>query len=64
MQDCELKRARNNSHARYQTYWSTDFHVDSITNGLIHNRFMETMHHVHFSNNSQSILNKDDPNYD
>ncbi|KRZ52079.1 PiggyBac transposable element-derived protein 3 [Trichinella nativa] len=49
---------------RYRMYWSADFRVDSIANRLTRNRFMETMRYLHFNDNSQTILDRDDPNYD
>ncbi|KRX51663.1 hypothetical protein T09_9583 [Trichinella sp. T9] len=50
--------------SRYQMYWSANFRVDSITNRLTRNRFMETMRYLHFNDNLQTILDRDDPNYD
>ncbi|KRZ81776.1 hypothetical protein T08_7373 [Trichinella sp. T8] len=45
-------------------YWSANFRVDSITYRLTRNRFMETMRYLHFNDNLQTILYRDDPNYD
>ncbi|KRY45068.1 hypothetical protein T03_2831 [Trichinella britovi] len=50
--------------SRYQMYWSAKFRVGSITNRLTRNRFMETMRYLHFNDNLQTILDRDDPNYD
>ncbi|KRZ02482.1 Retrovirus-related Pol polyprotein from transposon opus [Trichinella zimbabwensis] len=49
---------------RFRMYWSADFRVDSFANRLTRNRFMETMRYLHFNDNSQTILDRDDPNYD
>ncbi|KRZ04601.1 hypothetical protein T11_14751 [Trichinella zimbabwensis] len=49
---------------RFRMYWSADFRVDSIANRLTRNRFMETMCYLHFNDNWQTILDRDDPNYD
>ncbi|KRY04077.1 hypothetical protein T03_16274 [Trichinella britovi] len=50
--------------SRYQMHWSVNFRGDSITNRLTRNRFMETMRYLHFNDNLQTILDRDDPNYD
>ncbi|XP_003369382.1 conserved hypothetical protein [Trichinella spiralis] len=50
--------------SRYQMYWSANFRVNSIANWLTRNRFIETMRYLHFNDNLQTILDRDDPNYD
>ncbi|KRY45846.1 hypothetical protein T03_7532 [Trichinella britovi] len=50
--------------SRYQMYWSANFRLDSITNRLTRNRFMETMRYLHFNDNLQTILDREVPNYD
>ncbi|KRX76553.1 hypothetical protein T06_7351, partial [Trichinella sp. T6] len=44
--------------------WSANFRVDSITNRLTRNCFIETMRYLHFNDNLKTIVDRDDPDYD
>jgi len=49
---------------RYKMYWSRELHFPAIADVMSRNKFEELTKYIHFKDNSQTVTNRDDNNYD
>ena len=49
---------------RYEAYWSTELRYSSVAYVLTRNRFYDMNEYFHLNDNSETVHNRDDPNYD
>ena len=49
---------------RYQMYWSKELCFPPVADVMSRNRFTDVTQYLHFSDNTKTVTNRDDPQYD
>lgn len=49
---------------RYRLFWSEDCRVPAVSDVMTRNRFFDLNKYIHFANNEEQVLNREDPRYD